>query len=88
MSAAPWYVVLKAALCSDCASDSSEMTAELCAAHTDEPVGADEERAVLGLAVALLQWQSYRMETKGREYLDEMLIKARDIVGLQGEVDR
>jgi len=64
------------------------MTVEPCAAHADEPIGPEEERAVLGLAVGLVQWQSYRMETKGREYLDEMLIKARDIVGHHSETDR
>ena len=87
MRPAPWYVVLKAQHCTDCASNSLDMTVDLCDAHVGEPTGPVEERAVLGVANGALGFLSYRYESKGREMLDDLLDKARDGVRRYDEIE-
>ena len=82
MTPAPWYVVLKAALCNDCNSDTMEMAVDLCAEHSDEPIDAVEERAVLGMAIGGLLFVSLKIGADGRGKFDEMLSAA------QREVER
>lgn len=80
MRAAPWYVVFKAQQCSDCEANSLDMTVELCGEHVDEPIGIEEELAVLGVACGALSFLAIGQKEEGRGYLNDLLDQARNSV--------